>query len=80
MLLVVIRIYLLKKGDSNFPLEKCEIGYATEFNWAVLEPVGFGLTFIETDVEGNFHWPDLDVDIELDSLDNLEAYPLVFNS
>lgn len=35
---------------------------------------------IETDVEGNFHWPDLDVDIELDSLDNLEAYPLVFNS
>lgn len=57
--LVVIRIYLLKEGDSNFPLEKCDvwrdfplekckIGYATEFNWAVLEPVGFGLSFIET--------------------------------
>ena len=46
--LVVIRIYLLKEGDSNFPLEKCKIGYATEFNWAVLEPVGFGLSFIET--------------------------------
>ena len=35
---------------------------------------------IETDREGNFHWPDLDVDIELASIDNQENYPLIFNN
>ena len=26
----------------------------------------------------NFHWPDLDVDIELDALKHPENYPLIF--
>ncbi len=33
---------------------------------------------IETDKNGNIHWPDLDVDIELASLENPQAYPLVY--
>lgn len=27
---------------------------------------------------GNLHWEDLDADIELDSLENPEDYPLVY--
>ena len=27
---------------------------------------------------GHLHWPDLDVDLELESLENLEMYPLVY--
>ncbi len=27
---------------------------------------------------GHLHWPDLDVDLELESLENLEQYPLVY--
>ena len=26
----------------------------------------------------HLHWPDLDVDLELDALENLEKYPLVY--
>ena len=26
----------------------------------------------------HLHWPDLDVDLELDSLRNLEQYPLIY--
>ncbi len=28
--------------------------------------------------EGHLHWPDIDVDIEIDSLKNPNNYPLVF--
>ncbi len=28
--------------------------------------------------DGDFHWPDLDVDIELDALKNPEHYPLLY--
>lgn len=28
--------------------------------------------------ESHLHWPDLDVDLELDSLSDLERYPLVY--
>ena len=33
---------------------------------------------IELDRSGNLHWPDLDVDIELKSLEKPEEYPLVY--
>ena len=26
----------------------------------------------------HLHWPELDIDLELDSLENLEKYPLVY--
>ena len=28
--------------------------------------------------ESHLHWPDLDVDLELDSLNDLERYPLIY--
>ena len=27
----------------------------------------------------HLHWPDLDVDLEIDNLENLEKYPLTYN-
>ena len=33
---------------------------------------------VTTDFSGNLHWEDLDADIELDSLENPEDYPLVY--
>jgi Protein of unknown function (DUF2442) len=33
---------------------------------------------IERDSIGNLHWPDLDVDLEMDSLKNPEEYPLIY--
>ncbi len=33
---------------------------------------------VELDLAGNLHWPDLDVDLERASLDNLDAYPLIY--
>ena len=33
---------------------------------------------VELDPAGNLHWPDLDVDLERASLDNLEGYPLTY--
>ncbi|WP_296333892.1 DUF2442 domain-containing protein [uncultured Treponema sp.] len=33
---------------------------------------------VTTDFSGNLHWEELDADIELDSLENPENYPLVY--
>ncbi|MBQ0166259.1 MAG: DUF2442 domain-containing protein [Treponema sp.] len=33
---------------------------------------------VTTDFSGNLHWEELDADIELDSLENPEAYPLIY--
>mgnify|MGYP002405252530 FL=1 len=33
---------------------------------------------VTTDFSGNLHWEELDADIELDSLENPEDYPLVY--
>ncbi|MBR5966244.1 MAG: DUF2442 domain-containing protein [Treponema sp.] len=33
---------------------------------------------VESDAEGNLHWPSLDADIELEALENPEAYPLTY--
>ena len=30
--------------------------------------------------ESHLHWPELDVDLELDSLENPEKYPLIFRN
>jgi hypothetical protein len=30
------------------------------------------------DESGNLHWPDLDVDLEIESLENPEEYPLIY--
>lgn len=36
------------------------------------------MAILEVDSIGNLHWPELDVDIEIDSLRNPESYPLIF--
>ncbi|MBE7549061.1 MAG: DUF2442 domain-containing protein [Planctomycetia bacterium] len=28
--------------------------------------------------DSHLHWPDLDIDLEIDSLENPEKYPLVY--
>lgn len=33
---------------------------------------------VEVDFSKNLHWQDLDVDIEYESLENPEKYPLIF--
>ena len=33
---------------------------------------------VTTDFSGNLHWEELDADIELDSLENPENYPLIY--
>ena len=33
---------------------------------------------VTTDSSGNLHWEELDADIELDSLENPENYPLTY--
>lgn len=34
---------------------------------------------VEADAFGNLHWKDLDVDIELESLESPEDYPMMYN-
>lgn len=36
------------------------------------------VAILEVDSFGNLHWPELDVDIEVDSLRNPEGYPLIY--
>ena len=36
------------------------------------------VAILEVDSFGNLHWPELDVDIEIDSLRNPESYPLIY--
>jgi hypothetical protein len=33
---------------------------------------------VEMQAQGHLHWPDLDVDLDLDSIQSPEKYPLVF--
>ena len=33
---------------------------------------------VSTDFSGNLHWEELDADIELESLENPENYPLIY--
>ena len=33
---------------------------------------------VTTDFAGNLHWEELDADIELESLENLDNYPLIY--
>ena len=36
------------------------------------------VAILEVDSFGNLHWPELDVDIEVDSLRNPGGYPLIY--
>jgi len=50
-----------------------------EFPWfkqATVEQISH-VVFLK---ENHLHWPELDVDLELDCLKNLEKYPLVYKT
>ena len=49
----------------------------TDFPWFQQAPVG-AVWKVERDRSGNLHWPDLDVDLERESLEDTESYPLVY--
>lgn len=36
------------------------------------------IAIVESDCMGNLHWPELDEDLEIDSLDNPDSYPLIY--
>lgn len=47
----------------------------TDFPWFVDQPLKSVLK-VEEPSPGHFYWPDMDVDINLDSIHNPQAYPL----
>ncbi len=48
----------------------------TDFPWFQDQPEA-SVKNVILDPWGDLHWPDLDVDLELDALDHPEKYPLV---
>jgi hypothetical protein len=61
-------IWLLSGGHEHFlPYDK--------FPWFKEAPIGKVLN-IEEVSPGHFHWPDLDIDLGIDSIENPEKYPL----
>jgi hypothetical protein len=46
-----------------------------EFPWFKLAPVE-AILRLDRPMAGHLHWPDLDVDLSLDSIEHPERYPL----
>ena len=46
-----------------------------DFPWFKNAPIGEVLN-VEEPTPGHFYWPDLDVDIGLETIENLERFPL----
>ena len=46
-----------------------------DFPWFKNEPIGKILN-VEEPTPGHFYWPDLDIDIGIDTIENPERYPL----
>ena len=64
-------IWLLSEGREYF------LSY-DDFPWFKDAPIGKVLN-IEDASPGHFHWPDLDIDLGLDTIEHPEKYPLKFN-
>ena len=63
-------IWILVNGEEFF------MGYK-EYPFFENAPIK-AIAIFEMDRNGNLHWPELDVDIETDSLRNPEEYPLIY--
>ncbi len=63
-------IWLLSEGREHF------LSY-DDFPWFKDAPIGKVLNIEETS-PGHFHWPDLDIDLGLDTIDHPEKNPLKF--
>ena len=61
-------IWLLSSGQEHF------LSYE-DFPWFKEAPIGKVLN-IEEVSPGHFHWPDLDIDLGLDTIEHPEKYPL----
>ena len=61
-------VWLLASGRELF------LSY-DDFPWFKDAPIGKILN-IEQPVPGHFRWPDLDVDVDIKSIENPEDYPL----
>ena len=46
-----------------------------DFPWFKDSPIG-KIINVEQPVAGQFHWPDLDVDVSMESIDDPERFPL----
>jgi hypothetical protein len=61
-------LWLLARGEEHFlPFD--------DFPWFKQASVAAVLNVVE-EGEGNFHWPELDVDLCLDSIKHPDQYPL----
>ena len=63
-------IWILVNGDEFFMSYK-------EYPFFENAPLK-AIAILEIDSLGNLHWPELDVDIEADTLNNPEEYPLIY--
>ena len=63
-------IWILVNGDEFFMSYK-------EYPFFVNAPLK-AIAILEIDSLGNLHWPELDVDIEAETLYNPEEYPLIY--
>lgn len=61
-------IWLLSAGQEYF------LSY-DDFPWFKEAPIGQILNIQEVS-KGHFHWPDLDIDLGVDTIENPEKYPL----
>ena len=63
-------IWILLNGDEFFLSYK-------EYPFFEKAPIR-AIAILEVDSQGNLHWPELDIDIEADTLNNPEDYPLIY--
>ena len=63
-------IWILVNGDEFFMSYK-------EYPFFENAPLK-AIAILEIDSLGNLHWPELDVDIEAETLYNPEEYPLIY--
>lgn len=63
-------IWLLTSGTEHF------LSYQ-DFPWFKEAPIGKVLN-IELASAGHLYWPELDIDISIDSIENPDKYPLKF--
>jgi hypothetical protein len=61
-------VWLLADGQELF------LAY-DDFPWFKDAPIGKVLN-VEQVASGHFRWPDLDIDIDIESIDHPEKYPL----
>ncbi|MCQ2611938.1 MAG: DUF2442 domain-containing protein [Treponema sp.] len=78
----------MQTGTSTFVATKTEVANISPFGiWLLTNDKEYPvfetatpsqIVNFTTDFSGNLHWEELDADIELESLENPEEYPLIY--